>query len=138
MQRAASETRNHAQHLFSWKMTCRQLCLLKELKQCTILISADCDMFAAVGWGEGDEIALNFVVWNMTCFRQLDRLKELTRRDAEEQEKKLKRIEDRKVITMQIEARQRAKLIRLEAREQASTNIVARGYLRRHLVGWVW
>ncbi len=49
---------------------------------------------------------------------QLDRLKDLTRRDAEEQAKKAKRVEDRKVITEQIEARQRAKLIQLEAREQ--------------------
>lgn len=51
---------------------------------------------------------------------QLDRLKDLTRRDAEEQAKKSKRVEDRKVITEQIEARQRAKLIRLEAREQVT------------------
>lgn len=51
--------------------------------------------------------------------RQLDRLKDLTRRDAVEQAKKSKRVEDRKVITEQIEARQRAKLIKLEAREQA-------------------
>lgn len=50
---------------------------------------------------------------------KLDRLKELTRRDAEEQAKKCKRVEDRKVITEQIEARQRAKLVKLEAREQA-------------------
>lgn len=49
---------------------------------------------------------------------QVDRLKELTRRDAEEQAKRRKRVEDRKVITEQIEARQRAKLIQLEAREQ--------------------
>lgn len=51
--------------------------------------------------------------------RQLDRLKDITRRDAVEQAKKTKRVEDRKVITEQIEARQRAKLIQLEAREQA-------------------
>lgn len=51
---------------------------------------------------------------------QLDRLKDLTTRDAEEQAKKAKRVEDRKVITEQIEARQRAKLIRLEAREQVT------------------
>lgn len=55
---------------------------------------------------------------SLSCEPQLDRLKELTRRDAEEQSKKLKRIEDRKVITQQIEARERAKLIQLEAREQ--------------------
>lgn len=54
---------------------------------------------------------------------QLDRLRDLTRRDAEEQAKKSKRVEDRKVITEQIEARQRAKLIRLEAREQVTDRV---------------
>lgn len=49
---------------------------------------------------------------------QLDRLKDLTMRDAQEQERKNKRIEDRKAITEQIEARRRDNLIRLEAREQ--------------------
>lgn len=57
-------------------------------------------------------------VWSAPT-TQLDRLKGLTRRDAEEQAKKAKRVEGRKVITEQIEDRQRAKLIQLEAREQA-------------------
>lgn len=58
---------------------------------------------------------------------QLDRLKDLTRRDTEEQAKKSKRVEDRKVITEQIEARQRAKLIRLEAREQVTGSFKREG-----------
>lgn len=58
---------------------------------------------------------------------QLDRLKDLTRRDAEEQAKKAKRVADRKVITEQIEARQRANLIRLEAREQVGWSLSQKG-----------
>ncbi|CAM9713291.1 unnamed protein product [Discosporangium mesarthrocarpum] len=55
----------------------------------------------------------------MDMIMELDRLKELSRRDDEEKAKVRKRVEDRKVIVEQMEARQRAKLLGLEAREQA-------------------
>ncbi|KAG5183801.1 tumor suppressor, Mitostatin-domain-containing protein [Tribonema minus] len=51
---------------------------------------------------------------------ELDRLKSLQARDEVEQAKLRKRHEDRKVIMEQIETRQRAKLLELEAREQES------------------
>ncbi|CAM9608694.1 unnamed protein product [Ectocarpus fasciculatus] len=66
----------------------------------------------------------------MDMIMELDRLKDLTKRDAEEQAKKCKRVEDRKVITEQIEARQRAKLIRLEAREQENRAML--GVIQRY------
>ncbi|CAM9135252.1 unnamed protein product [Ectocarpus sp. 12 AP-2014] len=66
----------------------------------------------------------------MDMIMELDRLKDLTKRDAEEQAKKSKRVEDRKVITEQIEARQRAKLIRLEAREQENRAML--GVIQRY------
>lgn len=49
---------------------------------------------------------------------ELDRVKDLRRRDDEESAKRSKRFEDRKVITHQIEERRRAKVLQLEAREQ--------------------
>ena len=60
---------------------------------------------------------------------QVDRLQDLTRRDAESQERKKKRIEDRKVIIEQIEARRLAKLVQLEATEQVGA-FVFRGIYR--------
>lgn len=49
---------------------------------------------------------------------EVDRLKDLQRRDEEENLKRGKRLESRTVITEQIEQRHRQKLIALEAREQ--------------------
>lgn len=49
---------------------------------------------------------------------EVDRIKDLQRREDEENVKRSKRYEDRKVITEQIEERRRTKLIAAEAREQ--------------------
>jgi hypothetical protein len=49
---------------------------------------------------------------------EVDRIKDLQRREEEENVKRSKRHEDRKVITEQIEERRRMKLIAAEAREQ--------------------
>jgi hypothetical protein len=49
---------------------------------------------------------------------EVDRLKDIRRREEEENYKKSKRVEDRKVINEQIDARQRTRLLELEAREQ--------------------
>lgn len=49
---------------------------------------------------------------------EVDRIKDLQRREEEENIKRSKRHEDRKVITEQIEERRRMKLIAAEAREQ--------------------
>jgi hypothetical protein len=49
---------------------------------------------------------------------EVDRLKDIRRREEEENYKKSKRVEDRKVINEQIDARQRMRLLELEAREQ--------------------
>lgn len=49
---------------------------------------------------------------------EIDRLRDLQRREKEEAEKRAKRIEDRKVITEQMEYRKRMKLLAGEAREQ--------------------
>lgn len=49
---------------------------------------------------------------------EIDRLKDLHRRESEEVEKKIKRAKDREVITEQIEGRQRMRILQLEAREQ--------------------
>ena len=49
---------------------------------------------------------------------EIDRLRDLQRREKEETEKRCKRIEDRKVITEQMEYRKRMKLLAAEAREQ--------------------
>ena len=49
---------------------------------------------------------------------EIDRLRDLQRREKEESEKRAKRIEDRKVITEQMEYRKRMKLLAGEAREQ--------------------
>ena len=51
---------------------------------------------------------------------EIDRLKDLHRRESEEREKVTKRAKDREVITEQIELRQRARMLELEAREQES------------------
>lgn len=70
------------------------------------------------------------------CRVQLDRLQDLTMRDAQEQERRRKRIEDRKAITEQIEARRRDNLVRLEAREQVKSWSASircqRGFRREH------
>jgi Trichohyalin-plectin-homology domain len=54
----------------------------------------------------------------MDTIMEIDRLRDIERREREESEKRSKRFEDRKVITEQIEERQRMRLIAAEAREQ--------------------
>lgn len=54
----------------------------------------------------------------MDMVMEIDRLKELQRREAEDIEKRAKRIADRKIITDQMEQRQRIKVLAAEAREQ--------------------
>lgn len=54
---------------------------------------------------------------------EIDRLKELQRREEEEKYKRTKRVEDRKVIIEQIAAREKAKLLALEAREQENMSM---------------
>jgi len=54
----------------------------------------------------------------MDMMMEVDRIKDLQRREEEENQKRSKRIDDRKVITEQIEDRHRMKLIAAEAREQ--------------------
>ena len=49
---------------------------------------------------------------------EIDRIRDLQRREREEAEKRCKRVEDRKVITEQMEYRKRMKLLAAEAREQ--------------------
>lgn len=61
---------------------------------------------------------------------ELDRLKDIQRREEEERYKKVKRVEDRKVIDEQIEARQRARLLSLEAREQENQSM--RNLMKRY------
>jgi hypothetical protein len=66
----------------------------------------------------------------MDMMMEVDRIKDLQRRSEEEEEKKHKRYEDRKVITDQIDDRQRMKLLAAEAREQE--NIAMRGLIQKY------
>ena len=54
----------------------------------------------------------------MDILMEVDRLKDLHRREEEEVHKRAKRVEDKKTITEQIQMRHRSKLIAAEAREQ--------------------
>lgn len=54
---------------------------------------------------------------------EIDRLKELQRREQEEKEKKAKRLTDRLVINEQIAQRERARMLQMEAREQENQNM---------------
>jgi len=62
---------------------------------------------------------------------EIDRLKDLDRRETEEREKILKRAKDREVITEQIQAREKMRLMELEAREQESQAM--RSLMAKHL-----
>ena len=62
---------------------------------------------------------------------EIDRLKDLDMREAEEKFKITKRHKDREVITEQIEARHRMRLMELEAREQES--VAMRQMMAKHL-----
>jgi hypothetical protein len=54
----------------------------------------------------------------MDTIMEIDRLRDIERRETEEAEKRRKRIDDRKVITEQIQERERMRLIAAEARDQ--------------------
>ena len=62
---------------------------------------------------------------------EIDRLKDLDRREADEAAKIVKRRDDRKVITEQIQVRERQRLLQLEAREQESQQM--RALMAKHL-----
>lgn len=66
----------------------------------------------------------------MDLIMEVDRLTELQRREQEEAIKRSKRIADRKVITDQMEQRQRIKLLAAEAREQE--NIAMRSLMKKY------
>jgi hypothetical protein len=55
---------------------------------------------------------------SMDIVMEIDRIKDIERREKEEIFKRTKRVEDRKVITEQMEQRQRVKLLAAELREQ--------------------
>jgi hypothetical protein len=61
---------------------------------------------------------------------ELDRLKDIQRREEEEMMKRTKRIEDRSVINDQIAARQKTRLLQLEAREQE--NVAMRNLMKKY------
>lgn len=54
----------------------------------------------------------------MDVMIEIDRVQDIMRREEEERSKKTKRVEDRKVINEQIAARERMRMLSLEAREQ--------------------
>lgn len=54
----------------------------------------------------------------MDVMIEIDRVQDIMRREEEERYKKTKRVEDRKVINEQIAARERQRMLSLEAREQ--------------------
>lgn len=60
----------------------------------------------------------------MDMIMEVDRIKDLQRREEEENEKRQKRLADRQVITDQIEERQRMKIMQAEMREQENQNML--------------
>lgn len=59
----------------------------------------------------------------MNVMVEIDRLKDIQQREEEEKYKKIKRVEDRKVINDQIAFREKQKLLQLEAREQENVGM---------------
>jgi hypothetical protein len=66
----------------------------------------------------------------MDILIEIDRIKDIQRREEEEKAKRSKRVEDRKVINEQIEVRQRGRLMEVEAREQE--NGAMRGLMKKY------
>jgi hypothetical protein len=66
----------------------------------------------------------------MDIIMEIDRLKDLKKREDEEAMKRAKRIEDREVISEQIEYRQRMKILEAEARER--DNIAMREMMKKY------
>jgi len=61
---------------------------------------------------------------------EIDRIKDIKRREEEESYKKAKRIEDRKVINQQIAERERERMLTIEAREQE--NLAMRNLMKKY------
>ena len=59
----------------------------------------------------------------MDILIEVDRIKDIQRREEEEKYKLVKRFDDRKVINEQIEARQRTRMLAVEAREQENQSM---------------
>eukprot|EP01041_Mallomonas_annulata_P012378 gene12378-26035_t len=66
----------------------------------------------------------------MDLIMELDRLKDLKRREDEDAQKRVKRVEARQVIMEQIDVRQRSKLLQAEAREQE--NVMMRSTMKKY------
>ena len=66
----------------------------------------------------------------MNIIVEIDRVKDIKRREEEESYKKAKRIEDRKVINQQIAERERERMLALEAREQE--NLAMRNLMKKY------
>jgi hypothetical protein len=66
----------------------------------------------------------------MDVMIEIDRVQDIMRREEEERSKKTKRFEDRKVINEQITARERMRMLSLEAREQE--NQVMRNTMKKY------
>jgi hypothetical protein len=66
----------------------------------------------------------------MDVMIEIDRVQDIMRREEEERSKKTKRFEDRKVINEQIAARERMRMLSLEAREQE--NQVMRNTMKKY------
>lgn len=64
-------------------------------------------------------------IHRMDMIMEVDRVKDLMRRENEETEKRRKRVEDRKTITYQIKERERERLLAAEARDQENRNMLA-------------
>lgn len=67
---------------------------------------------------------------SMDMIMEIDRIKDITRREEEEMRKRSKRIEDRKVITDQMQQRQKVKYLAAEFREQE--NIAMRNLMKKY------
>lgn len=66
----------------------------------------------------------------MNIVVEIDRVKDIKRREEEESYKKAKRIEDRKVINQQIAERERERMLAIEAREQE--NLAMRNLMKKY------
>ena len=66
----------------------------------------------------------------MDILSEIDRIKDIQRREEEEKEKRVKRVEDRKVLNDQIAQRQRQRLLQVEAREQE--NVAMRNTMQKY------
>lgn len=66
----------------------------------------------------------------MDILIEIDRIKDIQRREEEEKEKRAKRVEDRQVLNEQIAQRQRLRLLQVEARDQE--NVAMRNTMKKY------